>query len=215
MAEAFLSVDILIAYIDAADEADLAVDHRYLSVVAVIHNDTDYRHEFIEHHRLYAVAAQSLIIVCRQVIGAADVVVYNANIHALRHLAPQYLEHRIPHLPGIYYEILKENEFFRLFKLRNELCIHILADGEIFRFCISACSVAAVGLKIFKKSPCTVIVDLLSNRGAHGVVPRGLLKLNIELFADKPCRALISEQNVHKSAEQRQKSDKQHPADLV
>ena len=153
MAEAFLSVDILIAYIDAADEADLAVDHRYLSVVAVIHNDTDYRHEFIEHHRLYAIAAQCLTIISRKIVSTADIVVYNAYINTLRDLVPQHVEYRVPHLSRVYDKILKENEFFRLFKLRDESCEHVLADREILGLRIAAGSVAAVGLKIFKKSP--------------------------------------------------------------
>ena len=215
MTEAFFFVDIFIAYIYAADKSDLSVDDRYFAVITIIHNNADDGHEFIEHHRLYAIAAQCLTIISRKIVGTADIVVYNAYINTLRDLAPQHVEYRVPHMSRVYDKILKENEFFRLFKLRDESCEHVLADREILRFRIAAGSVAAVGLKIFKKSPCAVIVDLLGGRGAHGVVPRGLLKLNIEFIPYKPCRALVAEQDVHKSSEQRKKRYKQHPADLI
>ena len=215
MAEALLAVYILIAYIYAAYKADLAVNDHYLSMITVIHNDADDGNEFIERHGLDAVTAQGLIIICRQIIRTSDVVVYDTHIDPLRDLAAQNIEHGIPHLPRIYDKILEENEFFRLFKLRQQVCIHILADGEIGRFRIAARSVAAVGLKISENAAHACIVDLIDDRRAQGIVPPCFLNLNVKLIAHNSCRPLIAEQNVHKAAEQRQKCDKQHPADLI
>ena len=82
MSETLLYIYIFIRDVYAAGEADLAVDDGYLAVVTVIHNKADGWHKTVECHCPYAPALERGVVICRQDVDAAHVVVNYAHINA-------------------------------------------------------------------------------------------------------------------------------------
>ena len=117
MAEALDFVDVFIREVHAARKSHLSVDEHELAVVAVIEPAGKDGDERVKDVRLNAHLAQLPAVAHRKARDAAEIVVQNANVHALHRLAVQDFQNGIPHLSVVDDEKFEKNIVFGLFEL--------------------------------------------------------------------------------------------------
>ena len=109
MAVLFVSVDILVGQIDAAGEADVAVDDADLAVVAGVEAAGEDRHKGVKDATLDAHLLEGLVVAGGQDHDAAHVVVDDPHVHPLRRLLAQDVQDGVPHLALLDDEIFQED----------------------------------------------------------------------------------------------------------
>ena len=151
VSEPHFFIDILVRQIDTAGKSRVAVDHRDLPVITVVHDHVQHRPELIKGRAADPVTLKRPVILRRQCIDTPEIVVDQADLHAHCRLFLQHLQDRIPHISLGNNKVLHENIVFRLFQFLQILREPVLADRVIFRLCVGEqrrmgifCKVAAL-----------------------------------------------------------------------
>ena len=119
-------VDVFVREVDPAREGCMPVDHKNLPVIAVIQEDRRRRDKPVEHDTLDPKGAHFFEVAHREGADRTDVVVYEADIHALLHLLLQNVQNAVPHLAFCDDEVLDEDKVLCLLKLLLHPRVHLL-----------------------------------------------------------------------------------------
>ena len=160
MAEALDLVDVFIREVHAARKSHFAVDEHELAVVAVIEPAGEDGDERVKDVRLDPHLAQLLAVAHRKARDAAEIVVQNANVHALHRLAVQDFQNGIPHLAVVDDEKFEKNIVFGLFELLEHPRVAALAAREIDGRRVIIDRVARARKKVPRMVPCRNILPL-------------------------------------------------------
>ena len=107
------TVDIFIPDIHAARKADLSVNHKNLSVVAVVVMRGKNRANRRKHLALHALRLKLLRIPIRQIKHRTGSVIHHPYLNTCLHLPFQNLQNFLPHIAFLQDEIFHKNELLR------------------------------------------------------------------------------------------------------
>ena len=147
MAVLLLLVDVFVGQVDAAGEADVAVDDADFAVIAVVGGSVELRVEGVKDPYLKALLPQIVGVEGRQGGHTANVVVHDADLHAVVALLLENLENRIPHLARMHDEVFLQQPFIEGF-----------SAGEILR------------LGVFIQHKAGAVLDISRLPSQHGIV---------------------------------------------
>src|SRR5690606_5278401 len=120
-------VDIFVGDIDPADKADVAVDNRYLPVIAVINRHRKARPEGVVVNNFNSLAENAFFKVITQAFQAAKVIVNYPDVDAFFYFPRENLKDAIPHLALGNNKILHEDKLLRLNELLQQGGVKCLA----------------------------------------------------------------------------------------
>ena len=152
-------VDVFVREVDPAREGCMPVDHKNLPVIAVIQEDRRRRDKPVEHDTLDPKGAHFFEVAHRKGADRTDVVVYEADIHALPNLLFQDLQNAVPHLAFCDDEVLDEDKVLCLLKLLLHPRVHLLTRRKEDRLRVVIGRKAAVSAEI-AALPVRVLVRL-------------------------------------------------------
>ena len=151
VAEARGAVDVLVGEVDAACEADLAVDDHDLAVVAVVVVRGDERAQRREHLAGNAELFELFGVGIGQQRDRAGAVVQHAHLDARVDLFLENFKDAAPHVALPDDEILEEDEVLGLLELVAHDRERIVAEGEVLRLCVLIAGEAA-GIQVGGKA---------------------------------------------------------------
>ena len=154
----FLLIDVFVGQVDAAGEADVAVDDADFAVIAVVGGGVELRVEGVKDPYLKALLPQIVGVEGRQGGHTANVVVHDADLHAVVALLLENLENRIPHLARMHDEVFQQDELFGPAQLLQQPFIEGFSAGEILR------------LGVFIQHKAGAVLDISRLPSQHGIV---------------------------------------------
>lgn len=221
MPEPDFPVDVLVGQVQAAVEADIAVHHAYLAVVAVVELGIEVGLYRIEHSDLEPHGAKLAVEMRRNGLDGPEIVVHDPDVDALAQLLLQHREYGVPHLPFSNDKVFKEDELLRLAKLHQQSVEEILPQRKVLHLGIAPDLESADTRNIVAlagKQRVVVLQRLAHHQvgaGQNGNLVGVFLLDDADLPLGVPADLLVAEHYVEQAAVDRQEHDQQHPGDLV
>ena len=212
VSEPFLLVDIFVRQVESTRIGNIAVDHRDLPVIPVVHHRRKRWSERIKRHDVDAGIRKLLAELFRQASHAAQVVIDKAHFHSCGCLFFQHRLDGIPHHPVCHNEIFHENVMFCPFQIFQQMRIRLICKRIVVH----------LGILIDGKSTAFQVKAGLSHslrqcsrRASHLRTQTNDPSAVVQLAAHFPGRSLVAEQQIHQTAQHRKRADKQQPQDLI
>ena len=214
MAVLFVRVDIFVRDVDPAAEADIAVNHSDLAVIAIIHGRIQMR---VEHRALNARVAQLNVVIDRQRHNGAEVVVHKSDLNPLGRLLLENLKDRFPHFAFLKDKIFHEDKAFGLWQLLAQARPHGFTDRQILRLRVfphwrSGCPRDIIGNQPKLRIVCDQLAGAWLVRRRDTVLALFRLPNAVhQLFR----HALVAEHQIKDSPEQRKQHDRDDPGKFI
>ena len=169
VAEPCDTVYVFVSQIDTAVEGDLAVDHKYLAVIAVIIMRRDDRSDRRERLGMYALGFKQFGVSGRKCRHLAHAVVHYPHFDSRLCLADKHIEYAAPHIPLFNYEIFHEDVLLGLLELLKHGLKLLFAERKICDLCFVIDREAACLVQIF--------ADIVRSRAVMLYLPDDILRL--------------------------------------
>ena len=125
-------VDVFIGKVDAAGEADVAVDDTDFTVVTVVGGSIQARMEGIKDSHPKALLPQLFAVHGRQGSDTADVVIQDAHLYAVLLPLLEHTQDAVPHLSVLHDEVFHQDELFCAAQLFEQPLVKRFPEGEVF-----------------------------------------------------------------------------------
>ena len=136
MAVFFIGIDIFVRQVQSPAEAHIPVNDSDFPMIAVIEHGIETRAKGVEYGAFDACLLHLAVIMGRQCLDCAKIIVHQPHIHAGGSLFLHNIQYGIPHFSFLDNKIFHENKLLRFPKLPQQRRPKFLSQRKIFHLSI-------------------------------------------------------------------------------